>query len=156
MNGWTQVHTGDISESSTWRIIGTGEKPTGNVECLGNKRATITLEPHGTRFRCSKLTRGSRNTFFMVGELQCNFFMLNPPPSRTWPDNRPMSGARRPWAQNTPAGEQARGAGQRRAGDGEMDELVGGAAGVPRQRHGRAGDGTCDRAVLLQEEGGTN
>ena len=54
------------------------------------------------------------------------------------------------------AREQARGAGQRRAGDGEMDELVGVAAGVPRQRHGRAGDGTCDRAVLLQEEGGTN
>ena len=54
------------------------------------------------------------------------------------------------------AGEQARGTGQRRAGDGEMDELVGVATGVPRQRHGRAGDGTCDRAVLLQEEGGTN
>jgi hypothetical protein len=37
-----------------------------------------------------------------------------------------------------------------------MDELVGVAAGVPRQRHGRAGDGAGYRAVLLQEEGKTN
>jgi len=70
------------------------------------------------------------------------------------PDNR--SRVRRPSLDSEYAGEQARGTGQRRAGDGEMDELVGVAAGVPRQRHGRAGDGTCDRAVLLQEEGGTN
>lgn len=49
------------------------------------------------------------------------------------------------------AGEQARGTGQRRAGDGEVDELVGVAAGVTGQRHGRAGDRTCDCAVLLQK-----
>lgn len=49
------------------------------------------------------------------------------------------------------AGEQAGGTGQRRAGDGEMDELVRVSASVPSQRHGCAGDGTCDSAVLLQD-----
>lgn len=32
-----------------------------------------------------------------------------------------------------------------------MDELVGVAASVPGQRHGRTSDCTCDGAVLLQE-----
>lgn len=47
--------------------------------------------------------------------------------------------------------EQACSAGKGRAGDGEMDDVVG-MPGVPDQRHRGASDCTCDRAVLLQHQ----
>ena len=56
------------------------------------------------------------------------------------------------WAQSEYAGEQARGTGERSAGDGEMDELVGVAAGVTCERHRCPSDCTCDRAVLLHKD----
>jgi len=56
------------------------------------------------------------------------------------------------WAQSEYAGEQARGTGERSAGDGEMDELVRVATGVTRERHRRPSNCTCDRAVLLHKD----
>jgi hypothetical protein len=63
-----------------------------------------------------------------------------------------VSGGCSPGGQSEYAGEQAPGAGERGAGDGKVDELVGVAAGVTRERYRRPSDGACDGAVLLHED----